>query len=640
MPLVPQQTTHDKDQVLTKASFETPWYFRIANLVIPGVVIAPGVFALLAMLGAPAVMPLSAVILLTISALAFIALVAPKISNIFKWFMNMQDDPDPLDTNKLEYKPHPYRFSNARAFDWTLRFTIAVSAFALLAVIIAFFVVNPAGAIVGTSVMQLIEFSAAPLSIAAAAGAAFGIFVAFAWKPLAKNFFLFSAKTKAAGDTTIDPQELKAPSKELERRFYGSKHDIPAYVRLAFGLLAGAAIASFVSLAMASTGGLSAIPFAIITVSMGGIAAAYAPISNAIGNYFQGPRKLVSAEFTQKRYWFERSTLDLHFYMYLFLGVAAGITIGSVFGGTALIIAPAVCGGLALIMPAIFSLLKYPFKRGEETEAKSAIDRLKAEDGFFGPTPHGHKTGDLPWAARLFNGATAGAILAGATLALGGAPVIAIALGISLPLLAAATPVIFAALRTILPKDRQAINPMTNRLLFNQDHTPKVKPHWFTKWFVSPEIDTQHKVRGANSKAEKSADGQKALVRNKFLIAGQAYVRAAVGAIVGTLVAASLGFIANPIVAPWAIIATTLFFVFVPPILKRLEKLYYRAQQPVKAVDYVDAMNTAGLNLITPSVSAAHPEQKTTTLSWLCCLLWGQSQKPVPQAATKPPGRR
>ena len=294
-------------------------------------------------------------------------------------------------------------------------------------------------------------------------------------------------------------------------------------------------------------GGLGAIPFALIALGTIGVAVAYPYLGRFWDSLTLGRKRgYEAAENSKERFWYSKSTLDLPFYLRIFLGIGAGLAVGSLFGGAALFIAPIALGALSLASPLIFAALEFKFFKGADGAQHSIsswLNHMGAKNkNLFDETPHGYKTLDMPWAARLFNGTVAGAAICGALIALGGP--------LALPILAVATPLLFTLVRQVLPKDPK--HPVTR--------------------FFSPKLYSDHKEREANYQSKKVAGSNgaevKALKDNKHLAYTQWYIRLSIGALMGGLIALGLGFMVNPILAPIAVLATSAFFLAAQPLYK------------------------------------------------------------------------
>ncbi len=540
----PVDATH---QPLKGAAVEIPWYLRMADLIIPLLVLGPCIAFLVGAPAAPA-------ILIAFAALTTAAVLGPwiwrgSLALYRKLFKKTSYEPvsqiNPLEAAShinpseahaaesplsWEYQRKLWRPSTTRGFTWDARITLGAGGFAVLAIMIALIVLNPVGAVIaGTSVLELVSLNfVAPIIYAALAGTVFGAFVGLAWKRMA---FFVAEHLK----TPLIPTAL-VPEGNLAR----NPENTPAYVRLFGGALGGIVLATIISL---SFGGLGPLAFASITLGIMGAALSGPLVARITERFLLGVKEdrlmlnpHVKAE--GKYSVFKPTILNISWYARaLFIGGISGLAIAGVVGGGAAVLFPVcmVTMGLALISPFVLKLCKKP------------LDWLAARHA-----PNERSTMENVWFVRIFAGAGAGAAVSAAFLALGLAtPPIAIAIGLALPALAYLTPFLSTWLRPILPD-----------AIFN--------PAYQMKQGIS---------------------GDK-----RMIVYGQWYVRATIGALLGGLIATSLAlFFGMPMLAPIVVLAMTGFMVLAQPIFKLLIQPCLKATQQAFTVE--DAGN--GRNSVT-----------------------------------------
>lgn len=538
--------------VATEVGGRNPPFLVFINLFIPFVVLALGISTALFSLGlisSSAIfgLPFGIGVFALAGILGAIAWFGPRL---VQWYRNRTGSIPP--TNPPEYlyevKPKLFGPTVVSSLSWDLRVTMAAAGFALLAVVIALLILNPAGIVAGTSILHLIAMSAVPLSFAAVLGAIVGFVVGVKYRDFALRWTQQNAK-KIPGTDIIDPDELMIIGNGPERSiFRGSKHSLFIGGSVMGGLFLGTTVAAVTAL---FTGGFAVVPFCTISLSVMGLVIAYPYLSAAwdwvLGRFgykraykYDESRLAAQKEAVRAAVLSGNATelaaavtalnaaakeikeakdaevseagvrvpiipagLDFPFWFNLFLGLAVGLSFaamfGSLIGPLTILVAPITFGALAVLSP---------------TFSKYAGPTLRWIAVHLGLSKQAHhnKSPDIVWPMRLFNGTSAAVALMGASIALGSGLPVSIAIGALVAGLALFSPTLFAVWRNFFPST--APEPT---LIKDSDGKPK----GFVQWHVR--------------------------------------------IVLGTIFA-SLATIAFPVVGPYLIIACAVAFVALPPL--------------------------------------------------------------------------
>ncbi len=570
---------------------DSPFYLKIVNLLTPLLTLGYGSIASLILLGvlpvtaiATGALPIGIALLTTMAVVIISAWLAPIIRQRFfpDSLEEVDETPSVENANEKlsaiaeeteeEEDEDPQNFENElpraldkpsvnRGFSWDMRIAFAAEAFALTAIVIGLLVINPASLAIAYSALDLIQGGPLLLALIGSGGAILGALVGLFWKKMALRY----RTAELQGYTKIK----KLRPMRHQRFFYlGSVHDIPFYARLLTGICGGVAIASTVYLWL----GIGAPIFAGIALGIAALAIVSPYVLHRIEIklplHWRGITEENPTKEKTPRFWFKQSTIDIPWYTRLLIGSALGLSLGALLPGMGLLIAPIAGAAAAWLSPMVFALLD------------KALQKLQREQGFWGPTAHSKFSHDYTWYIRLFATSLVASSFYAAFLVLGLSSGIALGISLSVPVLALASPLLFALLH----------------------HLPLHK-FPLLKGCINPRYDTQ-----AGSSTPK-----------KHFTHSQWYLRIALGSISGGFIATALAFTGWPLLSPVLVISFAFIFLVLPPLynrlinfdLKKWKELLFKFHTSENPKPVVHSQRHISERPSTPPVISPPPKQKT-----------------------------